>query len=405
MFEKPSLERIGFFYDQNESTPHVAAMLRTTAAAITLEIPLLRGVSDMFENWFQTPFAEVPSLVFRDIFGKESLNSLRYLTHDQTFPNGMGRGVLSVGQMVHCEATVSDYSEPKGVRSEIRGLPRWMRPKVFSSVYSQDEYSLISGVTFEVERAPSVTVSSVPTLRLAPHFSTSHRWSEGIHTMRETMQVETVFEAPGAWRDHVQIHRTMQDLVSLAFWQPCALTVVSACNDEDSGDSLLLDSPPGSNRWREAMMPSAGRRVSLGQSVDLGDSIPLFDYDDIGADGISKWFDEYSQLGQTMWVLAASLFRSGGIVEVQLLQVGTALEALGYELAAREQLLVRGSKTTFSFEKALQLVCDSVGCSLERLLGGETTVAWTKSFNRTYKGVKHADNPFPDPNDAERYAE
>ena len=103
-----------------------------------------------------------------------------------------------------------------------------------------------------------------------------------------------------------------------------------------------------------------------------------------------------------MWVLSASLFRGGGTVEVQLLQVGTALEALGREVALRSGRLQVGKfDKTFHFETALVEVGNDTDCSLTKVLAGLPDIdAWAKAFNTAYKGVKHADKPLPDPKEA-----
>lgn len=158
--------------------------------------------------------------------------------------------------------------------------------------------------------------------------------------------------------------------------------------------------------WRTAVVPAAGRGPKSSTLRPLATNRPpLFTFADIGIDGLERWFAEYEHLGQAMWVLAASLFRTGGTVEVQLLQVGTALEALGYELAVRSGQVIRGKSHRSTLVQALTLVCTSTDCNIDQVLAGATVDEWAVEFNRAYKGVKHADNPLPDPNDARTRSE
>lgn len=391
--DRPAV-RVGAIFDNDESTPHWAAMLKTEPDKTLLEIPLLRGVTSQLEKLVKELKAP-QTLTFVDTFGQVALCGIRVLTYTSGSPVSVA--VLEIDQVVHCGPRVPDFTLVHGVRSEINGLPRWMDPGVFRHKVNVDNDGRITGAEFEVKSVPAETFPSVDGLTLAPHFRVSHQWSDGIHTIRETTQVETTYPDPKSWSEHIRVHRAIQDLVCLAFWRRCDLTVMSARRDDDP--TVTMDNADHGVEWRDARVLNAGRGVMPHPAVRLNDRLPLFFFNEIGVAGVEKWFREYDDLGQAMWVLSASLFRSGGTVEVQLLQVGTALEALGYELAVRANQIARGGKDrTFTMVKALELVCNSTDCDLSAVLDGLSVAGWSKAFNEAYKGVKHADNPLPDPN-------
>jgi len=391
--------RVGFFFDGDEATPNMAAMLRVEDGETLLEIPLAAGITDPFTRWFRD-WQPPPSLIFRDRFGTASLSGLAIRQHDSPCGSGMGRGVIEVAQLVHCGRRAPDFTEVNAVRSEIAGLPRWLEPKVFSFTRSADGKGRTTDVEFRVTSVPAATFPGVPGLSLAPHFRASHQWADGTHSMTETTQVETRFEDSRPWKEHIDVHRTLQDLVAIAFWRPCDLVVKQAMRFDDP--TVTGDGDDPGEEWRDAVVPDAGRGPASGTLRPVAtDRRPLFTFGDIGAAGVERWFAEYDQLGQAMWVLASSLFRTGGTVEVELLQIGTALEALGYELAARTGRVTRGRKDrSFTLVESLTLVCDSTDCNLDEVLNGDSARDWATAFNRVYKGVKHADNPLPDPNEA-----
>jgi len=395
--------RIGFLADGDEATPHLAGMLRVEDGQTLIEIPLAEGATGPFAKWFRD-WAAPTSLIFQDGYGAASLSGLRARTHASS-GHAVDRGVLEVGQLVQCGVRAPDFSEVHGVRSEIAGLPRWMEPRVFRLETRTDNDGRIQGATFAVDVVPATAIPGVPGLLLSPSFRTSHEWADGMHSMRETTQVETRFANPRPWAEHIRLHRTLQDLVSLAFWQACDLAIQQAKRDDDP--EVTLDDEDHDVQWRAAVVPSAGRGPNSSLLRPLATNRrPLFTFADIGATGVERWYREYGELGQAMWVLAASLFRSGSTIEVQLLQVGVALEALGYELAARSGRVTRGAKdNSFTFETALRTICDSTDCSLDRVLDGDTAEQWATAFNAAYKGVKHADNPLPDPAEAHQRSE
>jgi hypothetical protein len=127
--------------------------------------------------------------------------------------------------------------------------------------------------------------------------------------------------------------------------------------------------------------------------------LPLFAFRDIGVRGVSKWMSEYETLGRPMWTLAATVFQTGATVELRLLQVGAALEALGYRLA--------GSPTKpLNFIEYLHTIAENTAADLSNVYGTQPQVdSWALAFNAAYKGVKHADNPLPTPDVAAQMAQ
>lgn len=400
---------VGFIFDENEETPHVAAMLRVTSDICELQIPMLEGVTDPYGEWFPSMRREgqangtLPdNIVFSNTDLTVDLTDLRNRNYVENWGSAHRTGVISVGRVVETGITApKSYMKINGLTSEVVGLPSWISPDVFSSEATQDEKGRIKVIEFKCERQPGIEVSGVQGLTLRPYFEYTHDWANRKHGMRETMQVESRFDEPADWRAHHRLHQTIQDLVSIAFWFPCNLAPARALREDDPARDIGGGSH--GEQWRDMIMPSFGRRSVRTPVRELPkDRRALFTFDEIGEEGLAKWFDEYESLGQAMWVLSSSLFREGSTVEIRLLQIGTALEALGYELAIRSGRLARGVKDSkFFFTSALKAIAANTDCSLDKVLGAHANIdEWADSFNATYKGVKHADNPFPDPTEA-----
>ncbi len=398
---EPPAHRPGFVVDGVPDTPHLAAVLHAGPEGIQLEVPLLEGVTDDHIKWFKDPTTIPDHLQFIDMHGSTSLSGFRSRSSSRDLLRGTWLGTVEVSYFAMTGHRQPDYSEIHGLSSEIAGLPTWLEPDVFSDDTETDDAGRLQAATFRVESRPDVTVPGVAGLLLSPHWHTEHDYANGSHTMRETVRVETRFEEPLPWTEHLRVHRSIQDLIALAFWHPTNLVVHSALRVDDP--ATTLDGTEWGEQWQTAIAPHSGRRSKSSPVRPLTKNArPLFYFDDIGADGVATWMREYDALGQAMWVLSSSLFRGGGTVEVQLLQVGTALEALGREVALRSGRLEEGKfDKTFQFETALIEVGEDTDCSLDKVLAGLTDIeAWAKAFNTTYKGVKHADNALPNPNEA-----
>lgn len=393
--------RVGFIVDGVSGTPYLAAVLHAGADGILLEIPLFKGVTDDHIGWFEDPSTIPDSLQFIDVHGSTSLSGFRSRNSSQNLSRGGGLGTIEVSYLAMTGVQQPDYSSLHGLSSEIVGLPTWLSPGVFTCETELDGAARLKATTFRVQSRPDVAIPGVPCVLLSPHWNTEHDYANGSHTMRETVRVETHFEVAGSWAQHLRLHRAIQDLIALAFWHPTGLVVQNALRIDDP--ITTMDGKEWGEEWKTAMAPLSGRRSkgSPDRPLPKGNR-PLFYFDDIGAGGVAKWMSEYDVLGQAMWVLSASLFRGGGTVEVQLLQVGTALEALGREIALRSGRLVTGQfDKTFHFETALVEVGNDTDCSLAKILAGLQGIEdWAKAFNAAYKGVKHADNALPNPEEA-----
>lgn len=399
---------VGFVVGPHDGDPVHPSMLSIEGDRFRLDVPV-RVDALSLPAFFAGPGDEelLPhdQLLFSSVDHTFWLADLRRI-HRRSDSIGRQVWTYDVDKLVETGPRPPSFHSIHGLRSEIVGLPSWLTPNVFSAEYELNEKSRLERVTFTAQRQQSIHISSASGLSVAPYFEFSHDSANGTHHIRETVQVESLLPIALEWSFHVRLHRALQDLVSLAFWHPCNLISDAALRFDDG--MVTLDGQFHGSDWRDAKLADFGRRM-VNQLLPMlpKDRQPLFYFNDIGSEGVSKWFEEYEALSQAMWVLSASLFRQGGTVEVQLLQIGTALEALGYELACRSGRLVRGRRdSTFTFTQALTTIAAATDCTLDSVTKShQSSDAWAASFNSAYKGVKHADNAFPDALEAYQRAE
>lgn len=392
---------VGYLIDGRDDTPHVVGMLTINHDKASLEVPLLSGQTDVYESeWFKD--STLPEeLLFRNQEVSFSLTDIAFNQYNTALGGAHGTGILTIGRVVETGTRAPSYQSFHGLRSEIVGLSTWLAPRSFIDTFELTEQHRLRSATFTIEKKPNISVEGVEGLSLCPSFTISHSWSNGVHSMTERMTVETRFPDPGTWWEHAQHHRALQDLISLSYWWACDADVDAVLREDDPATSIA-DTSHG-EEWRHAQVTGFGRRTVRDTPPDLPSKRrPLFTYDDIGAAGLAKWYADYQDLGQAMWVLSSSLFRHGGTVEVRLLQVGVALEALGYELAIRSGRLRKDKRDrSFTLVKALTTIAESVDCSLRKVLRDYPDIAtWAAAFNKAYIGVKHADNALPTAQDS-----
>jgi hypothetical protein len=383
--------RIGHLYDGLEDTPHVAAQLSRSADGVQLELSLLEGETDFHTGWFKD--GVVPTaLQFRDTDGAVALVGCRFGGHGRNPLYGHGRGKIEVEQAV-IGAGRYDYSEINALRSKVAGMARWSGLSSVEQNREHNDESRLTGVTVRAESKPAVTVGGAPLLSLTPYFSVETDEANGATIVRERALAETRTSQPSGWTGHLRPHRALQDLLALAYWWPCSLEMTTTQRDDDPYRDL--EGASHGPRWFDVVMHRPGRQSPDGDAALPHNRRPLFVLADIGPAGVATWISEYEDLGRPMWVLTSVLYQGGIPLEARLLQIGTALEALGFRIAGK----------TCTFVEYLRLITSEVGAGADVVRGTHTTIDdWAAAFNKAYKGVKHADNPLPTPTVAHEMA-
>lgn len=372
---------VGFLIDGDPNTPHHAAALTISEEQILLEIPLLQDESDAYERWFED--VPPPDDLYL-VTGSHNfhLAGASYRTRNINF-NAVSTGRIVFKRLVRAGEVQPSYRTIHGLRTELAGLAGWMEPGVFVQTYETGADNRVTSAIFRAEHVAPIEVPSVPELSLMPWYDTRHDQANRLHSMRETIVVQTKFEDLTEWETHLARHQALQDLMSLVYWWPCNLETEQALRLED--EIMTLDGAKHGPEWHTAFVPDFGRRrAGVPIRTIPGMRFPLFSYTDIGEAGLEMWLNEYEGLRKSFGVLSASLFREGGTVEVEMLQVAVGLEELGYWLSG-------GVHENF-IPTVLRVVNDT-DCNLQKVTGRFATDAdWASALNKAYKSVKHADN-------------
>ena len=157
--------------------------------------------------------------------------------------------------------------------------------------------------------------------------------------------------------------------------------------------------------WRDAYEPHLGRSLSSPSGRLPEDSSPMFLFEDVDLGLMRNWLDEFSHWSRPTWIAVSSMFQEGSVIEVELLQMGVALEALGYAIWKKK---IEGSECSRvripQYHQLLKKVTTLAVPSDFELREGMSLGSWRGEFNRAFKGAKHADNKPVDPATAARFA-
>lgn len=385
----------GYAYTPGD-TLGTAAQLVITEDAILLHLAHGRDESTVAEA--RTREGTVPdNLLFVNADHRIALSGCRWRRHSRNRGGtNHAAGEITASAAVRVGPRLDQFDPLNGMRSTLTGLAAWAG---LSSVTVERHVldGRLKGVTVAATTPASIIVGGPAGVALRPNFRLEQDSRNGRYYISDYVEVETYAEDALVWAAHVRAHRIIQDLLALAYWWPCRLSPSSALRDDDL--TATMDEEVHGAEWREVVVPGAGRPDVPGAEDLPIDRRPLFSFADIGTVGLHRWIEEYDELGRAMWPLVTTRYASNPIVEVELLQVGTALEALGHQLALRAQRLAPGRKDpTFHLVNAVRLVGTEAACSLHAVYDPHASFdAWVTAFNAAYKGVKHADNPLPAP--------
>jgi hypothetical protein len=329
-------------------------------------------------------------LYFADSRGQLTFSALHGSGSSFSFPSGASSERWRAMRTIE---TVSgaDYAEVDGMRSEIDGLATWAGLTTVTQkiLFGADKKDL-HGFELHAENPEPISLGGPLDLRLMTSFSMPARPIGNTFSVTDIVGVETSTQSLTPWAEHAEVHRMIQDLMCLAFGKP-ALAQLRQVKREDDQPDLVAHTDK--RIWRDAYEPSFGRTGEHVAPIQRDKDEPLFYLKDTDTAKVSTWMQEHSTWGRPIWIAVTTMFQSGTTVESLLLQVAVALEALGYAILGFPS-------PTPSFPALLESVTDFVGIQHARIYGADAPADWRAKFNTAFKGVKHADNPMPGPNEA-----
>lgn len=116
----------------------------------------------------------------------------------------------------------------------------------------------------------------------------------------------------------------------------------------------------------------------------------LITYEDLGPDGLRRWFAIWARLQRVIDPIVSSIDMRNVTPVALLAQVGPGVEALGYELSRRDGMSRKKAGRVILASRFARILAD-VGDVLP-FDGAD----WAARMVSTYNGIKHANRDMPD---------
>ena len=395
---RPGEARVGWLVDGSDETPHVSTLLQRENDCLTLTVPWI-GHESPYERWFgsgvrwgddpdRTRFRYEPPemLWFVSPDGRVGLVDCYSLGSRMRVP-GTGEGTIGVRMAVHGASEDEDYRQINGMQSTVPGLGLWLGRHAFERTTERREDGLIATLKLSWKRDPAIRVSRQLNLAFTQGFEFRDVVPGDQSVLEDRFLVQTLVQDARPWTDHLDLHLGIRDLVALASWDPFDLSHLTVTRSSDPARTL-----DGTSRGRQ-WLPAEAFVYQSGGVLERKPRF-LFDFDDIGTGGVHRWLHIRKRHLRTVQPLVFSLRQSYVPLETHLLQVGAAVEALGYDLARHAGLSKRMAKDEPFIDRARR-VLQSLGNDLP----GDV-LSWPDDLRQTYRGAKHAEHPLPQAEEA-----
>lgn len=389
---RPGHGRLGWLYDGNDETPHIAVMLQDTEERIELSVPLRTfGQGDQYSRWFgqgvnygddpdRTKYDYHPpkTLLFVDPDGSVALVGCLAAGTKQT--PGAGVGYIVPNYAVLGGRSLK-YDRINGLRTEIPGLAQWTGLTSQEVSWKPDDDGLIKRVNVTLESPPAVPLSRTMNLTLEPTWSTSRPEHDRTLASHDIVYLQTRTKDPRSWHDHSYPHLRIRELLIISAWHPFGFSHVLAHRTDDP--ERTLDGKPVQERWAETATHAFPKNQAVEQQPRY-----LFTLKDIGgATGVRRWLRLRRSFQRAIQPVIA-VHDQRGFLETQILHTGTALEGLGHQLGVED-----GKSLTHQvrYRKALNRIMADL--KHNPLSDPED---WKDRSQDSYMGVKHPDREVPE---------
>ncbi len=385
--------RVGWFVDGVSESPESAAMLEDTGKGIVLTLPL-KGIADKgepYSRWFEWGHATANSssssknnyappdiTAFYDKDGPVVLIGCRSQGFSRNLRAGVGRIVANFAVL---GGRRLNYSKIHGLRSELPALGAWSGITSIQTEPTLYESGRVKGLSVNLNPTPETHLSRSLNLKLRPTWRTSTGDDVGMISAHDVLQLETSAVRARGWEEHLTLHEAVRELLVLSSWSTLGFSRLYVSRNDDPKLNPRDNSPL--DRWSRV----ATHRVRIHQPWNRPPRF-LFEFGDIGPQGVGRWLKLRSQLGRVFQPLIGLRDEPNTYGETDMLMVGISLEALGFYLAQKHGMQT-GKQLRFS--GAVQYVLDDMS-----YIPLDDPEDWASRTRRIYTAIKHADNPYPD---------
>lgn len=267
------------------------------------------------------------------------------------------------------------YERINAMQSRIEGLEEWVPISCVSHEYAPEGDASLSSI-FTLRRQEPVKISRALNAQIRPTYSFTASSLPGQSKFQDEVRIKTSANRARPWHEHLDVHQGVRDLLVVAGWRDYGTWDLSVSRHDDPERAMAGN--PIRDRWARVSTYALSTPSGSDQS-----SRYLFDFEDVTAAGVRRWFRLRHRYRRGIAGMIHSVGLPGVALETAISEAGAALEHLGFGIAVeREEAPGR------HLERHLRRVAEQAACDLAIDLD-----TWPARFADAYNTVKHPDRP------------
>lgn len=389
--------RLGTIFDGNPDTPETRATVELTENGVKLSITWSSDGTEVYGRWFRPRnsfFAledesnipdesfKIPStLNFHDSAGAIQLIDCHSAGWRQSgMGNGFGLGTAFARHAILSTSDRHDYQKVHALSSEVVGLRSWLG---ITSIHEKQNFSPTTrSASIRLEKAESIVLPKKDHISLVPGWKVSRDDSHHVIKLENGLTIQTDYEKPMTWEDHLIHHGKIRDLLNVSLWKNHDLKISAVknrnyCEDDGRGGSQAV--------WKEV------RSSGSFSTAEVKAWRHLINYSDLGPEGLTRWMDLSEEFERAINPALTMHRLKGADPEVQISQIGICLEALGYLILMRDDEMPEEKAKKTRYITRFQ----RIGRDIESVAPFDVG-DWARGTVEAYNGVKHANRALPD---------
>lgn len=383
--------RIGFLVDGDPDTDLMTALFEYDNLGVRIRVPYHVGSDDPRGRWWSQGilFADDPArtkysytppseLDYYDSKGTVGLIGCQSGPSTRRF-GGMGPdagvGMIRASFAVEGAGLAKHYLKPNGLRSEIDGLAYWLGYSALRSTVTVRRGGSSGEMTTTAAAVDDMALGRALNLRAVARATSSGQQTPEV-TYRSQVFLQTFAKAPSEWSDHLALHFGLRNLLRIAAWKPLNFQSHLAASTNETFDLGGVEQQP----WYQVRTAA----TSMSEATWTVSDRFLFNYSDIDRVGVGRWLRLTRQYSRGIDPLVRLLDLEGATVDAHMMQLGIAMEAIGYQ-ALIDSGQAPASANSTSVKSRVDFIVAEVGDAITF-----STTSFAQDFADSYNSVKHA---------------
>ncbi|RSX52435.1 HEPN domain-containing protein [Bifidobacterium callimiconis] len=398
MTNMPDLSKpmIGWLVLKDKDTADTA-MLYDTGERFELSIPF-SSLKEGRGKWFnrgvfplkEDEESQIPYSM-RFIYNNETfiLIDCHYAGMTSSFSFGLGPGTGKiVPTYVVYGGRTDEYDQINGMRTNCADMVQWFNLPSTECRSTLNDVGRCESVDVHSEVKDPLPIDKEVGLYVRPTFNVTMSPMKNAVISRQNVDIETNIDDVEEWSKHLEIHREVLDLISITSWMSegfTDMTVICKSDPIKTEAGTVID-----DRWAPVFSykPLIDRKGNEYCPKNF-----LFDFSDIGSEGIRTWRKLNTDCGQGMSVLRhLDQNHEHMAIETLTMLAGMALECVGWYIVQSEQQTERmkkrsGKQQAGPYSKMLDAIIEKFEDNFPFIDADK----WKMDMRNTYMGDKHPD--------------